>query len=775
MFLYRDLSKGAMTEQMKALRVHIGPVQGFIRAGRRTRDFWAGSFLLSRLAGQAMYEVEREVEGKRGRITIPVLRADDETVKEQTFLKITAAEQANYQFREPPAGPLVGTLVNHFRATVPGGFDAGRIRTAVEGRFQKLRDNVFKIFIEPALDEAVKRDVIGKEKRSEIEKRWDFQTSGSFFEVLYVSGPCDETDPGWQAEGRWLDRRKMWRSHAPPMETSVGLPGTGDRCPVHPEFCELGGFFRRKEREKQKNFWGVTREVVGRQTYYPKGSDSSSLQFINTLDLREGERLCGFALVKRLFPLLPPEDIAEAIGWAPDHLFAIRKHGWSPHRAQQALRNWPSTAFVAAIPWIIKVGGVDLPRAEEYAKAQYQRLGADPILKAERPQRHRVAGIDRLAIKQKQVPLFAILDGTLHFKRGLDRRRLSPDSTDALVRGLADEFGAFREDLGKKQFNDGPASPFYAMLEMDGDGMGKVFSVTRARAERGSRALLEFSDGVPAIVRDHDGVLIYAGADDVKAMLPIETAIPCALKLNEHWRQTMRAKFLDKDDPLDTNDREKIPTLSGSIVFADYQAALGDVYDLTHKRLENVAKDGMGRDALAIALLKSGGVRAEWASCWEVKGARTGGEGAPPTDARPVEELQEFAYTARAAAATRELASRLPYLVHQRFSEVLKLKEGEDEVFNDDRLAKFIGQEIKGSKLAGGTDDAEKRARNVVNVLRPYSRDASEQPRPSDRHIGGLLIARFLAAEGLWSYYDDWKPRASVNYDAWKEQREGGR
>jgi CRISPR-associated protein Cmr2 len=36
------------------LHFSLGPVQGFVAQARRTRDFWAGSFILSYLAGQAM-------------------------------------------------------------------------------------------------------------------------------------------------------------------------------------------------------------------------------------------------------------------------------------------------------------------------------------------------------------------------------------------------------------------------------------------------------------------------------------------------------------------------------------------------------------------------------------------------------------------------------------------------------------------------------------------------------------------------------------------------
>lgn len=45
----------------------LGPVQGFAAQARRTRDFWAGSFLLSWLAGAAM----QTVIAQQGKIESP--------------------------------------------------------------------------------------------------------------------------------------------------------------------------------------------------------------------------------------------------------------------------------------------------------------------------------------------------------------------------------------------------------------------------------------------------------------------------------------------------------------------------------------------------------------------------------------------------------------------------------------------------------------------------------------------------------------------------------
>ena len=54
-------------ETKQYFHLTLGPVQGFVAQARRTRDFWAGSFLLSWLAGVAMVAVKKQ----RGKINFP--------------------------------------------------------------------------------------------------------------------------------------------------------------------------------------------------------------------------------------------------------------------------------------------------------------------------------------------------------------------------------------------------------------------------------------------------------------------------------------------------------------------------------------------------------------------------------------------------------------------------------------------------------------------------------------------------------------------------------
>lgn len=679
---------------MRALRVYVGPVQPFIAAGRRTRDFWAGSFLLSRLAGEAMVEVERQ----GGTITVP--KVDGEPTLEA--IKKAQGNSATC------VGPPVGTLVNHFRATVPDGFDPNRLRISIAAVFSRIAQAVWDTFLESVVLE------LAPEKQVEIRDRWCRQTTGRFFEVLWVLGP-DDID--WSLESRWLERRKITRTHLPIID-----PLPGDRCPVHPDLTEISGFARLHQREEQNKFWEAVRTKVCTSVYGEGG------KYFNTLEIREGERLCAMALVKRLFPVLKADKLSECIGWVPYHRYASA-HDDEANEAQKTLRNWSSTAFIAAVPWIATVGKGDPDAARTYGDVQFKTLGGDRIHEAERPQHHRIASVERL-LENTQLTRFATLDGPLHFERGIEGKRLNSDQGNDLLR----EFKDFREKMTIKGGpSDRKASPFYALLDMDGDSMGKVFSTSKMLAEKASYALLEFAAGVPKIIRDHDGALIYAGADDVNAMLPIETAIPCAQILRRHWTETMDKVEWDNVDA---------PTLSGSIVFADYQNALDDVRRLAHERLDTVAKNQTGRDAMALAVMKSGGVTAAWASCWDAP---------EEADEPPLAAIMKLAERSK---ADKMLAARLPYLLRQRFGLVLGTKADTGcDLFNDEEITKFLVKEIRDGGYAEHSEATSSRAALVVNALRPYRR-VEGRSIPAPRHIGGLLIARFLGDESIWNYVE---------------------
>src|SRR5262249_30102780 len=84
---------------------------------------------------------------------------------------------------------------------------------------------------------------------------------------------------------------------------------------------------------------------------------------------------------------------------------------------------------------------------------------------------------------------------------------------------------------------------------MDGDRMGELFKNERGPAEWGTgrgryrmitRRLTTFSlETVRGIVEGADGELIYAGGDDILALLPTQTVLECAGKLRAAFSECL--------------------------------------------------------------------------------------------------------------------------------------------------------------------------------------------------------------------------------------------
>ena len=114
------------------------------------------------------------------------------------------------------------------------------------------------------------------------------------------------------------------------------------------------------------------------------------------------------------------------------------------------------------------------------------------------------------------------------------------------------------------------------------------------------------------LIAANNGVVLFASADELLAMLPIEDALDAALHI--------RAKFVEifADIAAVCVQGVKIrPSLSGAIVFAHRQTPLRWVMQESVRCLDRVAKDATGRDALAISLIDLGGRHGEWAAPWE--------------------------------------------------------------------------------------------------------------------------------------------------------------
>src|SRR5262249_53434569 len=150
----------------------------------------------------------------------------------------------------------------------------------------------------------------------------------------------------------------------------------------------------------------------------------------------------------------------------------------------------------------------------------------------------------------------------------------------------------------------------------DGDRMGKALRSlqTAERHRRFSRELSRFATKARDVVeKDHRGVLVYAGGDDVVAFLCVADALACAAALRTAFEGIMvEAVPIASDDGAAGR-----PTLSVGIGIGHILESMGDLLGLG-RRAERLAKrgasaeDGSERNALALLIEKRAGGAIAW-------------------------------------------------------------------------------------------------------------------------------------------------------------------
>lgn len=641
----------------RILHFTLGPVQGFIADARRTRDFWAGSFLLSWLSGKAMAALVAE----GGKIIFPQV-ANDELFD---------------AIRGKGGTPYIGSLPNRFKADVTDISDPAKIcEDAICKSWKELAEAVRKQYI----DEIAKygKDTAGI---------WNRQVD-HFWDMNWVVGD----DPGDGSDGRWLDERKNWRSQF------IADEG-GDLCRLMGRYQEISGYHRIGSKKQQQDFWD---KLAGKTS---------------SLNLRPDERLCAIALIKRLFPVL--KDIKNIIGWKPGD-------------GDVDIEHWPSTSYIAAVPWLKKCIAIG-----EDKKSEYWQLAKD--------------NLEFGFMGETDTTLFGLpkngifkLDGHLLHPDGirswsLDKFKGGDDNAKTGSRvNLLNGLLAIKADKQVGNY----ASEFYAVLIMDGDRIGEKVGKYPGIVKTG---LAEFTSSVKNYFKPGkdnnpaNGVLIYAGGDDVLALVPVDHVVKAARDLREKYKTAFERTIKKQTG---TKAEAKDFTMSAAVVFAQYKIPLRAVLRQAHHYIDDIAKDKNGRDSLAIAVMKPGGIAYSWVSGWE------------SGSVDPVASLETV--VEKSADKNPEYSTSFLYNIRERYTPLFSDPRNEDEkqleeqeidpVFADASfMEKILVAEYKKqpgkSKL--DVETVEKDIAPLMVIGKPIKQKAIDDKY----HFEGALVARFIAGE----------------------------
>ena len=147
---------------------------------------------------------------------------------------------------------------------------------------------------------------------------------------------------------------------------------------------------------------------------------------------------------------------------------------------------------------------------------------------------------------------------------------------------------------------------YYAILMLDGDRMGRIMGNAgdEERSREYSRTLTAFALSVRKTVVAHGGYLIYAGGDDVLAVLPARSALACARALEAAYREIWKG-----------HQPTPAPTMSGGLVVAHYKEDLR--YAMSEARAAEKEAKSSGRDALCLRVLRRSGEHSSAVLGWD--------------------------------------------------------------------------------------------------------------------------------------------------------------
>lgn len=507
-------ANGRQPSSAALLLFTIGPVQGFIGAARKTRDLQAGSFLLSYLTWQAIRCVCERFGPEA--VLFPDLR-------DQPLVDHWLTKKKGLQLHKSAAASSAATIPNRFFAVVPfAGADsvAGEAEKAVRGEFERIGKKALEVLKGKIRPRGSRVDWTTYERQiyNYFECYWTVlplrrirRQSGGAFKDAFASEYDGFFDWKDDAANDILDAFDRHQTN-----TNVG--------------AVYGRLYRLTEaltgsRKALRNFDPVQESgfrcslipslpaIVPTDPNDPEGTPSTrdvrrfwehAARRLKPSFLREGEQLSAVALAKRFLPDYISEDDTPM----PDGSF--------PSTGSFATADFK--ADVIAVLTGKRLLGNPMP---DPGKVEVLRKALDRLRSKLQPLSDAFSELTEAALPKlrsllvgdveddkwkrlvkkpdEHLAWLAALDGGWLFADGYDAKQIAKEYgfekttngsetyyraegdktfTKAQVKDAREALGAFIDAATKADI--APPSKYYAVLQMDGDEMGKWLSGQKA-------------------------------------------------------------------------------------------------------------------------------------------------------------------------------------------------------------------------------------------------------------------------------------------------------
>jgi CRISPR-associated protein Cmr2 len=605
----------------------IGPVQSFISKARKTSDLWAGSYMLSYLIWKTMeplidhfgpdiiifpsllnqplvdkylfenyfkslysqnpnfvYSTDQIFKEWYSKWAIFTSKDEDneEIKKIKNELKEDEIKKIEKEIKEIEEKITIANFPNRFLAVIPYDIDIAK-------KCQKNFENELKCLAEKVCSKIKNINQNLKEKLENLKEKIENQLL-SYFQVYWVIMPWakDPNDPK-NPKDVLEDYKKIIPSNNDIYQTVEGIiehpyykpANVGSAYPLILELTEklLGSrksirdFIQSEQKDTKCDLCGEFEILDKNQNFW---------EDIKYSIVKENEKLCGVCLTKRVFPKIIKEELnlSEEIRFPSTSEMATIQ-------TKRIINKEIATEFKGIFESIIK----NKPNSESIS-----HFISVPALKGN--------------------PLYNI-DGQFLMEETYRENYLKREYGINLNN---EEIKEIKNFLKKNNINP---SRYYAILQMDGDNMGKWLkgefnpNIEDTIHPKVKDALLDYSPELKKILSsnhpnspsihqafsrrlsnfslnivrkivegEHYGKLVYSGGDDVLALLPVDEVLTCADKLQNKFKEILSSKA----------------SMSAGIVFVHHKYPLYLALQKVNQA-EKLAKKNYDKDSFCLIFL----------------------------------------------------------------------------------------------------------------------------------------------------------------------------